>query len=1527
MKSAFQRTFVGLALTALFSIAQAQSIITTVAGTDFTFPNTPIPGVNAPTGSIFGVAVDPSGNVFVSDSENFRVFKLDPQGALTVVAGNSALVPYGGALFDSPSGDGGPATSSSLCFPYGLALDTAGNLYIADECNFRVRKVTPAGIISTVAGNGRFGYSGDGGPAVNAAISVPTGLAVDAAGNLFIADYDNQVIRKVTPDGIISTFAGTGTAGYSGDYGPAAKATLNAPLSVAANAAGDLFISDSGNNVIREVSPKGFITTFAGNGTFGYSGDGGPATRAQLCVPYGMAVDATADLFIADQCNQVIRKVSPAGIISTVAGEHLGPDYAGGFSGDGGPATNAELNFPGAIAVDSSGDLFIGDSHNHRVRQVNTMGIIQTIVGNGQFEFSGDGGPAITATLDTPSGVTADAIGNFYIADTRNNRIRKVTPEGTISTVAGNGKAFTSQAVYPGENGPAANAPLTFPMSVSVDQAGNLFIADTFANAIRKVTPDGNIHTVVRLDASSGGGVPFRVVVDPGGNLFIADTYGNVIRKLTPAGYLSTVAGNGTAGHSGDGGPATSAALNYPTGLALDTAGDLFISDSANNVIRKVTAAGIIYTIAGTGRSGYSGDGGPATQATLFSPQGLALDAAGDLFIVDDNRVIRMVTRGGIISTVAGNGTIGYSGDGGAATQAALGVYPDPTGQPNNSGDVAVDSSGNLFIADSNNNRIRKVLANKPAVSVSPQQLQFSAPSNGAPATPRIVSVISPVEGLAFSLTTDGNWLQITPTSGASPRVIQVVADPTGLAPGTYQATINISTPTASPAYSLVSVTFTVTAALPPTLSIDTTSLSFPFPQQGIARSQTINVSNNGGGTLSFTSAATTSSGGNWLSVSPSNASALPGSPVPLVATANPAGLSPGAYSGQVTIAAGTQSQTVAVTMTISTLNQAILLSQSGLSFLAVQGGGVIPSQSFGVTNIGTGVVNWTVSTSTLAGGPAWLQVSPSSGSSDASASTSPRVTVSVNGSALAAGTYYGLVRVDAPGAANSPQVLTVFLSVLPPDTAVPGVVQPAQLVFTATAGGESPPSQTIQVFNVASGTRSFQSHLSADSGLLLATTPQNVTLDPQQPTSIVVQPVIAGYNDGVPITTASKAGVYNATLTLQFSDGTVSSVQVKVVVASSTTLPASRRKTGLKPADAGAGCAPTMLLPTLTTLGQGFAVSAGWPTALVVNVTDDCGAPMQNTGSVTVNFSNGDPRLSLQSQGGGGWEGTWQTGNATAGVTLTIQSANQGLTGNAVINGNLASRERPPVFTSSGIVSVATAVSFTSLAPGSAISIYGSMLAESAAAAQSLPLPTQIGNTDTQVFVSGTTAAGTSTGLMNAPLYYVSPNQINALIPYEVSVDTSLQLLVQRGGTLSVPIAINMAQAQPAIFSSSAQTGGVGLIQVYPASGGAPYLASSTSPAHVGDTIVAYCTGLGAVNPAVSDGAAPEQLSSTTGKAKLMIGGQPASVSFSGLTPGFAGLYQVNAVVPAGVQTGSNVSVTLSINGQTSPLVTLAIQ
>ena len=524
-------------------------------------------------------------------------------------------------------GDGGPATNAPIAHPAGVAVDASGNLYIADSENHRVRKVDTSGIITTVAGNGTAGYSGDGGPATNASLRAPNGVAVDASGNLYIADSANSRIRKVDTSGIITTVAGPGTPGYD----------------VAVDASGNLYIAELGNHRIRKVDTLGVITTVAGNGTAGYSGDGEPATNASLGYPLGVALDISGNLYIAQSYNNRIRKVDTSGIITTVAGNGT---Y--GYSGDGGPATNASLRAPSDVAVDASGNLYIADSANHCIRKVDTAGIITTVAG-----------------MSHPSDVAVDASGNLYIAEVDAHRISKVDTSGIITTVAGNGAGG-----YSGDGGPATNASLWWPSGVAVDASGNLYIAEV-----------GNQR----------------------------------IRRVDTSGIITTVAGNGTAGYSGDGGPATNARLCWPSDVAVDASGNLYIADWYNHRIRKVDTSGIITTVAGNGTASYSGDGGPATNASLRYPHGVAVDVNGNLYIADyDNHRIRTVDPLGIITTVAGNGTEGYSGDGGPATNARL-QYPSG---------VTVDTSGNLYIADRDNHRIRKVsLTNTPIgqdITVSP---------------------------------------------------------------------------------------------------------------------------------------------------------------------------------------------------------------------------------------------------------------------------------------------------------------------------------------------------------------------------------------------------------------------------------------------------------------------------------------------------------------------------------------------------------------------------------------------------------------------------------------------------------------------------------------------------------------------------------------------------------------------------------------------------------------------------------------
>jgi sugar lactone lactonase YvrE len=356
----------------------------------------------------------------------------------------------------------------------------------------------------------------------------------------------------------VATLIGTVTGLPSGDTLDTLATMRQAPV----------YVSDSENQRIRDIS-SGSIGTIAGDGTQGFSGDGGAATGAELDVPFGVALDDAGDVFIADTQNNRIREVSAAGIITTVAG-----DGAPGFSGDGGPATSASLNHPMGVALDVSGNIYIADEYNNRIRKVSTAGTITTVVGSGGPGNSGDGGLATSAQLYYPTGIAVDGSGDLFIADSNNNRVREVNTAGIISTVAGNGNVGYSCA-----NGSATGVALHTPQGVAVDAAGNLFIAD----------------------------------------------YGNQCIREVSGASITTVAGNGLASFSGDGGPATSASLNYPTGVAVDSAGDLYIADFVNNRIRMVNTAGTISTFAGTGTAGFSGDGGPATNAELYEPSGVAV--------------------------------------------------------------------------------------------------------------------------------------------------------------------------------------------------------------------------------------------------------------------------------------------------------------------------------------------------------------------------------------------------------------------------------------------------------------------------------------------------------------------------------------------------------------------------------------------------------------------------------------------------------------------------------------------------------------------------------------------------------------------------------------------------------------------------------------------------------------------------------------------------------------------------------------
>ena len=596
------------------------------------------------------------------------------------------------------TGDGGLGVDAILRWPYDVEVGPNGNLFIVDFRHNAIRKLDTDGVISTFAGTGIPGPGGDGGPATQAQLAFPRGMMVDDLGNAYIADTGNNRVRKIDLEGSISTIAGTGSRGYSGDGGTALEAQLASPESLASDSDGNLYIVDRGNNVIRKLDVLGNITTVAGSGVRGFGGDGGPAVEGQLAFPRFVAIDHVGNLYISDDHNHRIRRVDTAGIISTFAGTG-----ERGFSGDGGQAVDAQISNPRDMAFDKTGNLIFVDSNN-RIRSITPSGIIGTVAGS-MPGYSGDGGPALDALLRVPWGLDVDDDGNVYFTDRNNNAVRKIDRQGYIQTVAGG--PLTSA-----NNGDGANAidsRLDSPTDVAVSSNGRVYIADRGAHTIRMIDQSGMVSTVAGAGQAGHAGdtglaatfeltYPENLAMGPFGALYISDT-GNHRVLWHWQGKIWTLAGTGEAGYI-DGGSAIDSQLLAPAGLAVTNNGTVYIADRGNGRVRKVTAHASIRSIAGAGGRGYGGDGGPALDAQLNFASGMATDVDGNVYIADTlNQRVRMVDAAGNISTIAGTGQRGYGGDGGLAVEARL----------NNPFNVATDMDRNVYIADSGNHRIRMV--------------------------------------------------------------------------------------------------------------------------------------------------------------------------------------------------------------------------------------------------------------------------------------------------------------------------------------------------------------------------------------------------------------------------------------------------------------------------------------------------------------------------------------------------------------------------------------------------------------------------------------------------------------------------------------------------------------------------------------------------------------------------------------------------------------------------------------------------
>ena len=591
---------------------------------------------------------DAAGNLYIVDGIS-AAFRISPSGALTQIAGGS-----------NP-GLSGVATTIQLQSPSGIAVDSTGNVYIADTYNCVIRKVTTDGNLTTIAGTGICDFAGDGGQATSARLYYPMSLAIDSAGTIY--EGEEYGVRKIQ-NGVISTVVGLGTAIVDG---PASTSGVGSVVGLALDSAGNLYVADGDNNRVRVVTSTSNglnIKTIAGTGAIGSSGDGGPAISALLFNPSNLTFDAAGNLYIVDQDNSKIRKYDTHNNISTIAGGNH-------FGGDNGPATAAQIHLPEHVIADSSGNLYIADSINNRIRRVDPSGNITTIAGRGPCTYSGDGGKATAATLCVPQQMALDASGNLYVADKYNYVVRRINlSSGIISTFAGNG-IFGDI----GDNGPAASAELGLPVGIAFDSKGNLYVSDEDNNRVRKVAAGTGVITTYAGTEQYGfkgdGGLataaqlffPGQLAVDGSDNLFIIDQYNYRVRKVSSGGVITTVAGLSKC--CGTGANAANTYIDMATGIAADAAGNVYVSTPFFSTISKITPAGTISFIAGSGTDGYSGDGGLATQAEIFHAAGLSVTPAGDLYFADEyNSRIRKLTLDTPtqIAATAGDGQSGATG-------------------------------------------------------------------------------------------------------------------------------------------------------------------------------------------------------------------------------------------------------------------------------------------------------------------------------------------------------------------------------------------------------------------------------------------------------------------------------------------------------------------------------------------------------------------------------------------------------------------------------------------------------------------------------------------------------------------------------------------------------------------------------------------------------------------------------------------------------------------------------------------------
>ncbi|MGD0536673.1 MAG: hypothetical protein ABSC03_03390 [Verrucomicrobiota bacterium] len=652
-----------------------------------------------------GVAVDSAGNLFVADTGNSTVRQIGPDGTVATLAG------FAGAT-NSTDGSGGAARFYT---PSGTASDSAGNVYVADEGNYTIRKITPTGLVTTLAGLPGNPGSADGTNSA-ARFGHPSGVAVDNASNVYVADWGNHTIRKITPAGLVTTFAGKAGNAGSAD-GTGSNARFNQPSAVAVDNATNVYVADTGNLTIRKITPAGAVTTLAGKPGYLGSADGsGSAARfgSTNAGPNGITVDFFGNIYVADTGNNAIRQVTPYGVVTTLAGQ------AGMTGSADGTGTAALFNYPCGVAADSFGNVWVADTGNSTIRQIAPGGAVSTWAGQAAVTGGVDG-TGSAASFFNPFGMTVDGAANIYVADAGNNTVRLVSPYGVVRTLAG-------QAGIAGSaDGNGGSAQFNDPTGIAVDGGGNLFVADAANGTIREITGDTTVTTLAGRAGQPGNAdgngstarfyYPSGLTVDGSGNIWLADTGNSTVRQITAGPTITTLAGQADSPGSGDG-LGSMAQFYYPYSVAVNSSGVACVADTYNHTVRQIEVVDLFFateivvtTLAGQAGTAGGADGNGGS-AQFNYPEGIAVDSAGNIYVADTaNNTIRLVTSGGTVTTLAGQAGIAGNADGtGGAAR-----FNRPSG-------VALDSAGNIYVADTFNQCIRKgvpTLPDQPVIDVA----------------------------------------------------------------------------------------------------------------------------------------------------------------------------------------------------------------------------------------------------------------------------------------------------------------------------------------------------------------------------------------------------------------------------------------------------------------------------------------------------------------------------------------------------------------------------------------------------------------------------------------------------------------------------------------------------------------------------------------------------------------------------------------------------------------------------------------